>query len=108
MANSIRSKRKIESAADHSEIVVSSVHDVPAKIGDPPDAWRNTDFHTAAKLSHDSRFFIMIDAFGRTTDIENPIAMTAEDSATTSPRVRSKTRTANRVTQCNSAKSATD
>jgi hypothetical protein len=44
-------EREINAGADHAEVVVRSVHKVPAEITDPTNVRRETNFHAAANLA---------------------------------------------------------
>jgi len=77
-------EREIDTAADHSEVILRSVNYVPAEVVDPADVTGESNFHTTAELAHDLRLgtFVIGCEHARCAGCDDDIALTAtEDSA---------------------------
>src|SRR6266571_1244586 len=48
-------EREINTGADHTEVVVRSIHHIPTEITNPPDVQSKTDFDAATKLANSLR-----------------------------------------------------
>jgi hypothetical protein len=48
-------KREVDAGAGHTEIVVSSIDDVPSEVVDDSDMRRKPHFESATELSHGFR-----------------------------------------------------
>src|SRR6266536_5572172 len=105
---------EINAGADHSEVVVPAINNVPAEITEPANVWREANFQAGAQLAN---------RLGRGTQMigcgngENEIASghvpafsltAAKDCAAARPNIWRKARTMDRVTQCERAQNRAD
>jgi hypothetical protein len=98
----------IDTGADHAEIVVGAVHNVPAKVAEQSNVRGNTNLEPAAKLAHRTGFNIVIDALKISANVNGRLIVAAESSATTRPDVRREPRLADRIPQSQGAKRTSD
>ena len=109
-------EREVHTRADHPEIVVGTVYEVPAEITDPTDMRRKADFNAAADLAESfrlcSRETLCLDNVEAFPGFSNAnifwALTTTEDSPTASKNVRRKAAARNWITQCQGSQRSTD
>src|SRR5439155_18124906 len=98
-----------QAAADHSEVVLRSIDDIPTEVIHPADMRSDSEFQPAAKLAYRFAGRAMVDSMierdrdfsGTSEAIENNFISFApsKDKAATGPDVGSKTGTGNGIAQ---------
>jgi hypothetical protein len=89
---------EIYAGADHPEIVLRSVDEIPAEIANPANMRRHANFHATADLADCPRFGTSL--FGANDSVVHDdvcLFTSTKDSATSTKNVGRETRTGNRV-----------
>src|SRR5437588_10277261 len=102
---------EIHAGADHAEVVVRTIHKIPAEVTDPADMRGDTHFQAAADLAHCARLAVCmtnrlknVEALAPLGDgssfalppIDRPLAAT-KDGAAAAKAIRSKAGAVDRI-----------
>src|SRR5213592_4204096 len=101
-------EREIKTGSHHAKVVIRAVDHVPAKIADPADMRRKTDFHAGAKLPDRSRLrtcparndnVVFLAFLNVGSQHELRLLASAKYATAARPHVRRKARAGNRVAE---------
>src|SRR5437762_3455199 len=107
---------EIHTCADHAEVVMRSVHKVPAEVTDPANVRGEPNFHSAANLTDRPRLGVSmtdslhnVEAFSRFSKclIDWPLTAT-KDPAGASKNIRRKARARNWIAESESTQHGSD
>lgn len=109
-------EREVHACADHPEVVIGTVYEVPTEITDPTDMRRKADFYAAADLAESlrlcSRETLCLDNVEAFPGFSNAnifrALTTTEDRPAASKNVRRKAAARNWITQCQGPQRSTD
>src|SRR5947209_3888422 len=105
-------EREVYPAPDHAEIIVRTVHDVPAEIVDPADVASEPNLETSANLAHQLCLAVAVRRDKRGSGrarADNTISLTAaEDPAEPAEYVGRESGTADWITKRQCAQRASD
>ncbi len=93
-------KGEIYAGADHPEVVLRSIDEIPAEIADPANVRGEANFHAAADLTDRPRFGTGLFSANDSVVHDNVRAFAAtKDSAASTKNVGREARAGNRVAQ---------
>src|ERR1043166_8436163 len=93
-------EREVETGTGHSEVVLRTLHDIPAEIVLPTEMRGESNFETATDLAHCMAIVVAVDPDGCACGIENDrVVSVTPDSAATDPNIRGKPRAVHREAQ---------